>query len=135
MVGGNADVVGGGGRGGGGGGGSEQDWLDQLMSRLMDEYQPRSIPTAFRISAQLPMYDVRAKGAEGEPAANEAFACAGEPCSICHDEFAEGARVVELPCSHCFHSGCLKPWLETHNTCPICRIELPQDSEDEDDDY
>ena len=29
-----------------------------------------------------------------------------------------------MPCSHLFHDECLVPWLERHNTCPVCRFEL-----------
>lgn len=51
---------------------------------------------------------------------------AGDPCSICHTEFAADEVVSQLPCEHCFHDSCIKPWLEVQNTCPICRAELPR---------
>ncbi len=133
-----------------GGGASEEDFISMIASRLMDEYQPRQTPTAARIREALPTYAVRPAGAKGEPAATEACCCAGEPCTVCHEEFEEGLKVAELPCSHvsltkerclipsvvspvcasslqCFHSDCLNPWLEAHNTCPVCRIELPEE--------
>ena len=50
---------------------------------------------------------------------------AGDPCSICHTEFAVDEEVSQLPCEHCFHESCIKPWLEVQNTCPICRAVLP----------
>jgi len=55
-------------------------------------------------------------------------------CSICFDNFQVGANnVVSLPCSHAFDRGCVVQWLAQHNTCPICRYELPTlDSEVED---
>ena len=47
----------------------------------------------------------------------------------CREDFEEGERVQEMPCSsaHSFHAACLAPWLAQHNSCPICRHELPTD--------
>lgn len=41
------------------------------------------------------------------------FCCAGEPCTVCHEDFEIGTEVVQLPCRHCFHEVCLLPWLRT----------------------
>ena len=54
-----------------------------------------------------------------------AAARVGDPCAVCRDEYAEGDRVAQLPCSHCFHPHCLWPWLEGAATCPVCRAALP----------
>eukprot|EP00040_Diaphanoeca_grandis_P006117 m.36013 g.36013 ORF g.36013 m.36013 type:complete len:176 (-) comp17239_c0_seq1:611-1138(-) len=48
-------------------------------------------------------------------------------CPICVCEYVAEDHIVELPCSHTFHPDCCKPWLEKHNTCPVCRAELPSD--------
>mmetsp|Transcript_38653 Transcript_38653/g.97351 ORF Transcript_38653/g.97351 Transcript_38653/m.97351 type:complete len:337 (+) Transcript_38653:183-1193(+) len=48
----------------------------------------------------------------------------GKDCAVCQDQFASGDCLTRLPCSHLFHESCIKPWLEMHNTCPICRHEL-----------
>ncbi|GLJ16631.1 hypothetical protein SUGI_0285460 [Cryptomeria japonica] len=43
-------------------------------------------------------------------------------CGVCRDDFILGEEVREIPCMirHIFHSHCIWPWLEDHNTCPIC---------------
>ncbi len=48
---------------------------------------------------------------------------------MCHEEFKCGEEVVELPCNHCYHESCVMPWLASHNTCPVCRLELPVEGE------
>jgi len=45
-------------------------------------------------------------------------------CSVCWEDFSDGESVKQLECEHCFHSGCIVPWLELHGTCPVCRKEL-----------
>lgn len=42
-----------------------------------------------------------------------------------------GQSVQVMPCNaaHAFHPPCLKPWLAQHNSCPICRHELPTTDE------
>lgn len=56
-------------------------------------------------------------------------------CSICFDDFKEGDKCIELPCSgkkHVFHNSekcSVIPWLERNNTCPMCRHEFPKEDE------
>jgi E3 ubiquitin-protein ligase AIP2 len=54
---------------------------------------------------------------------------AGVVCAVCREELAVGNDVRVMPCSdaHAFHVACLTPWLEAHNSCPVCRHELPTD--------
>lgn len=47
-------------------------------------------------------------------------------CVVCQEKFQCGDNVTGLPCEHRFHRKCVVPWLESHNTCPICRFELPE---------
>jgi len=47
-------------------------------------------------------------------------------CLICWDTFSTARR---LPCGHCFHSSCLRQWLEQDASCPICRCRLNEEEE------
>ena len=51
-------------------------------------------------------------------------------CSICLMDVTDGQNTILLPCGHMFHSDCVTKWLEIHNTCPLCRFELPTDNAD-----
>ena len=43
-----------------------------------------------------------------------------------------GDELHELRCHHEFHASCIRLWLQGSNTCPICRLQLPEaDAEDE----
>lgn len=53
--------------------------------------------------------------------------CICDECSICKEIPTKGDTVTELPCKHSFHFECIKPWLGKHNTCPLCRHELPKE--------
>ncbi|XP_028317278.1 E3 ubiquitin-protein ligase RNF115 [Gouania willdenowi] len=45
-------------------------------------------------------------------------------CTVCREEYLSGESVRKLPCLHYFHSDCVVPWLELHDTCPVCRKSL-----------
>lgn len=49
-------------------------------------------------------------------------------CSICMEDFHVDEQASELPCHHCFHQQCIKPWLSAQHTCPVCRHSLPTES-------
>ncbi|CAN6810363.1 unnamed protein product [Brassica oleracea] len=55
-----------------------------------------------------------------------------DDCAVCKDEMGIGSKgvVLLLPCNHKYHGECIVPWLETRNTCPVCRYELPTDDVD-----
>jgi hypothetical protein len=58
----------------------------------------------------------------------EAEASSTTTCTVCLGDYEEGDKLrALLPCSHTFHMTCIDAWLDTHDTCPICRTNLVPD--------
>lgn len=53
-------------------------------------------------------------------------------CAVCKDQFVIDDETKELPCKHMYHPDCILPWLSHHNSCPVCRFQLPTDPVDGD---
>lgn len=93
--------------------------LEPLLNRIFQNEGPQSRPASKKAVDELPALIV------GDDELAKSLDCA-----VCKEEYAKGDRVLKLPCSHQFHPECIKPWLETHNSCPVCRFELPVDDEE-----
>ncbi|XP_024373555.1 uncharacterized protein [Physcomitrium patens] len=53
-----------------------------------------------------------------------------QECAICLVNFEEDDLGRSLPrCGHSFHLQCIDMWLDSHTTCPLCRVELEPDEE------
>lgn len=87
------------------------DWQIEFERLFGDERKP---PAAKQVIATLPETNDFVEN---------------ETCSICLKVFVKN-ETVTLPCKHCFHRVCIVPWLQTTNSCPVCRQELPTDDED-----
>jgi hypothetical protein len=44
-----------------------------------------------------------------------------QACTVCQEDFKVGENTKKLPCEHYFHDECINPWLQSQNTCPMCR--------------
>ncbi|GIL72074.1 hypothetical protein Vretifemale_2505 [Volvox reticuliferus] len=47
-----------------------------------------------------------------------------ERCCICQLEFEDDDDATPLPCRHCYHSECVRQWLQQSKACPVCGKEL-----------
>ena len=96
--------------------------MSDILLRSMEDTGDSSKPTDKDVIKDLPIVEIF----------NDTTQCA-----ICQDTIASGSTAIKLPCPdapHYFcsgddHENCegIKPWLKDHNTCPICRFELPEE--------
>jgi len=58
---------------------------------------------------------------DGDTAAAEGVSESDYMCPVCMDVYEAGQKAVRTRCGHRFHLDCISRWLQSHNTCPICR--------------
>ncbi|CAN1337825.1 E3 ubiquitin-protein ligase AIP2 [Linum perenne] len=95
--------------------------LNDIIPEIMDDGSrvPRVPPASKEVVAKLPVVTLT----------QDTLANLGSDaeCAICKENLVVDDKMQELPCKHTFHPPCLKPWLDEHNSCPICRHELQTD--------
>jgi E3 ubiquitin-protein ligase RNF115/126 len=98
--------------------------LSQLINQLMqnDPNRHGAPPAAKEVVEKLPSHKVEQREVD-----------ANAECAVCKDLFAVDDDAKDLPCAHSFHPDCIMPWLKMHNSCPVCRFELPTDDQDYED--
>lgn len=96
--------------------------LEQLIQHLAENDPNRyGTPPASKIAVEaLPEIEV----------SDQLLASDSAQCAVCMDTFELGKKAKQLPCKHVYHPDCILPWLELHNSCPVCRYELPTDDQD-----
>lgn len=96
--------------------------LEQVIQQLMDNDPNRygTPPAAKSAIDSLPLVTITAKEMNSEL----------NQCAVCQEYFEEGTQVKQIPCKHLYHEDCILPWLKMHNSCPVCRYELPTEDED-----
>ncbi|XP_030268263.1 E3 ubiquitin-protein ligase RNF115 isoform X2 [Sparus aurata] len=91
-----------------------QGGLDAVITELLGQLESTGPPPAERdMITSLPRVCI----------SEEQTDCRLE-CPVCREEYSLGESVRKLPCLHYFHSDCIVPWLELHDTCPVCRKSL-----------
>mmetsp|Transcript_40065 Transcript_40065/g.89915 ORF Transcript_40065/g.89915 Transcript_40065/m.89915 type:complete len:491 (-) Transcript_40065:75-1547(-) len=51
-------------------------------------------------------------------------------CSVCLEDYAPGIHATRMLCGHLFCTSCIRDWLRSANSCPVCRYELKTDDEE-----
>lgn len=44
-----------------------------------------------------------------------------DECSICLEKFKVDDKIIQLKCSHKYHTQCITKWFDKDKSCPICR--------------
>ncbi|XP_074575249.1 putative E3 ubiquitin-protein ligase RHC1A [Curcuma longa] len=88
--------------------------LDELIEQMMSN-DTRGPPPASQSSIDaMPTIKINQRHLQGE-----------SHCPVCKEMFEIGSEAREMPCKHLYHAECIIPWLEQHNSCPVCRYKMP----------
>lgn len=88
--------------------------LDAIITQLLNQFENTGPPPADKEKIQaLPTVQITKEHVDSVL-----------ECPVCKEDYNEGETVRQLPCNHLFHNDCIVPWLEQHDTCPVCRKSL-----------
>uniref|UniRef100_A0A3Q3M0L7 RING-type E3 ubiquitin transferase n=2 Tax=Mastacembelus armatus TaxID=205130 RepID=A0A3Q3M0L7_9TELE len=88
--------------------------LDAIITQLLNQFENTGPPPADRERIKsLPTISI-----------TDEHVGAGLECPVCKEDYSVEESVRQLPCNHLFHNDCIVPWLEQHDTCPVCRKSL-----------
>uniref|UniRef100_A0A8C5LK23 RING-type E3 ubiquitin transferase n=1 Tax=Leptobrachium leishanense TaxID=445787 RepID=A0A8C5LK23_9ANUR len=88
--------------------------LDTIITQLLNQFENTGPPPADTEKIQaLPTIQI-----------TEEHVGSSLECPVCKEDYTVGENVRQLPCNHLFHNDCIIPWLEQHDTCPVCRKSL-----------
>nr|CAB3265634.1 RING finger protein 150 [Phallusia mammillata] len=45
-------------------------------------------------------------------------------CAVCIENYKINDVIRKLPCGHLYHKKCVDPWLESKQTCPMCKVNV-----------
>jgi len=95
--------------------------MTQIIANLVDPNHHGPPPAAQSEIDALPELEVTQEMIDSDNVVTD--------CAVCKEEFQVSEKVLKLPCDHLYHRACILPWLERHNTCPVCRFELGTDNQ------
>ena len=113
--------------GGGGGGPAGPTFVNNLANQQLNQV----------IQDSIEQFMESGMASEGTPAAQQFLSRLRtirgsdlvdlKDCQVCFEKFVDDDKILKLPCKHLYHKDCIEPWFRTHNTCPVCRQEMPSE--------